>query len=79
MRRCRIVPWAAPTAGYLGWRAAISTLYFSISAVARADPKSFELSGFHGKSAAEGIHVQVATGETFEVTTESDDAQPHPC
>jgi hypothetical protein len=33
------------------------------------------LSGFHGISAAEGIHVQVTTGEVFDVTTESENAQ----
>ena len=43
--------------------------------MAWADEKSFDLSGFDGVSAAEGIHVFITTGEEFEVIAESDDAR----
>lgn len=47
----------------------------SISSTVWADTQSFDLSGFHGISAAERIHVQVTTGEVFDVTAESKNAQ----
>lgn len=56
-------------------RAALTTLCVSISTAAWADTESFDLSDFDGISAAEGIHVQVTTGETFEITAESEDAR----
>jgi len=56
-------------------RAAITTFCVSISAAAWADAKSFDFSDFDGISAAEGIHMQVTTGEAFEVTAESEDAR----
>ncbi len=54
---------------------AIAVLFVSISTFAWADTKSFDLSGFDGVSAAEGVHVIVTTGEEFEVIAESDDTQ----
>lgn len=54
-------------------RAALATLCVSISTTVWADTESFDLSGFDGISAAEGIHVQVTTGEAFEITAESKD------
>lgn len=56
-------------------RAAITTLCVSISTAVWADTKSFELSDFDGISVAEGIHMQVTAGETFEVVAESEDAR----
>lgn len=54
-------------------RAAFTTLCVSISTAAWADTERFELSGFNGISAAEGIHIQVTIGEAFEVIAESED------
>lgn len=56
-------------------RTAITTLCVSISAAAWADTETFDLSGFDGISAAEGIHMQITTGEVFKVTAESKDAK----
>ena len=55
--------------------AALTALCISISTAAWADTKSFDLSGFDGVSVAEGIHMQVTSGKTFEVTAESRDVE----
>lgn len=52
---------------------ALSTLCASISVAAWADTRNYDLAGFEGISAADGIHMQVTTGTGFEVTAESDD------
>lgn len=65
----------------LGWwsgglaRAAVATLFGLLSTMAWAETESFELAGFDGISASEGIHVIVTTGEVFEVIAESDDTR----
>ncbi|MGJ8533823.1 MAG: head GIN domain-containing protein [Alphaproteobacteria bacterium] len=56
-------------------RAAITTLCVSLSTAVWADTKGFELSDFDGISVAEGIHMQVTSGEAFEVVAESEDAR----
>jgi hypothetical protein len=50
------------------------TLVTTLNAsAALAETQSFDLSGFEGVSAAEGITLQVSVGSTFEVSAESED------
>jgi hypothetical protein len=52
---------------------AVAMISFLNASTAWAETQSFDLSGFEGISAAEGIHVHVTNGATFEVVAESDD------
>jgi hypothetical protein len=55
------------------WFAALAlAFYTALVTTASADTRTFELTGFDGVVAAEGLHVFVTTGAEFEVTATSD-------
>lgn len=54
---------------------AAAALCASMTTVALADTKTFDLDGFSGISASEGLHVFVTTNKAFEITAESDNAR----
>lgn len=56
-------------------RVTLTALCACLSTTALAETKTFDLSGFNGISAAEGIHVIATAGENFAVSAESDDAR----
>lgn len=53
----------------------VTTFCFSISTAVWAETKNFDLSGFDGVSAAEGIQMQIIKGDVFKVSAESDDPE----
>jgi hypothetical protein len=74
-RKLSALPFIAAPARRAFWLVpvAVAALCLSVSTSAWAETKNFDLSGFDGVSAAEGIHVIVTAGDEFEVVAESDE------